>query len=77
MSPEASEEPEALDPADEPIESSPQTPEPQSAALIVFKLEDDQGNIQTDVKWQGDIRPTEVETLLKLGLQGWQRQIGV
>jgi hypothetical protein len=50
--------------------------EPPLDAVIVIREEKD-GQINTRVVTNGDVRVTEVETLLKLGLQGWQKQIGV
>lgn len=69
-------------PAEPPVKAVPDVPEEQPAAdpldaIIVVRETNAEGGIDTRVILNGDVRATEVETLLKLGLQGWQRQIGV
>lgn len=58
------------------VEAAPPTAEPPLNAVLVIR-EENNGQIETKVVVNGDVRATEVETLLKLGLQGWQKQIGV
>jgi hypothetical protein len=59
-------------------EAESPAPEPEiAAAVVILKQTDAEGAISVVVTHQGDVRPTEYETLLKMGLQRWQRQIGV
>lgn len=46
-------------------------------AVIVVKVEDEDGNIGTNVIPNGDVRPTEIQTLLELAINSWREQIGV
>lgn len=53
------------------------TPEvSQPDAVVIHRVEED-GQIKTVVQPIGDVRPTEVQTLIELGLQSWRDQIGL
>lgn len=55
-------------------------PEPQAAppnGVLVLKITDEQGNISTDAQPVGNVLPTEVQTLLELGINGWRQKIGL
>lgn len=52
-------------------------PEQPLAAVIVVKRIDEDGTITPEVTFQGDIRPTEVQTLLETGVLRWRQQIGL
>ena len=67
----------AKPPEDPTPPETPQVAEDPLPAVIVARVTTDDGGLDTKVIINGDVRPTEVETLLKMGLQGWQRQIGV
>lgn len=71
-------DPGAAGPPPPPVEPA-EAPQQETAPVVIILKETDPatGNISTKVLPQGDVRPTEVETLIKLGLQAWQRQIGV
>lgn len=68
-----------FDPADrleqEPEDAAP--PEEQPGAVHIIKSEDDSGAVVVNVVGTGDLRATEIETVIKLGLKHWQQQIGV
>ena len=53
-----------------------ETPEPLNAVVVV-KTTDDEGNIGTEVVMNGNVLPTEVQTLLELAVKGWRQRIGL
>jgi hypothetical protein len=62
-------------------EEAPSTPEvegdaPPNAVLIV-RVEDEQGNVSTDAVPLGDVKPTEVQTIIELGLANWRAKLGL
>lgn len=59
------------DAAEEEVE--PEAPQ----AVIVFKITDDSGNISTDVQPINGLQPTEVQTILELGVGSWRAKIGL
>lgn len=48
----------------------------QPDAVVIHRIEED-GQIRTVVQPVGDVRVTEVQTLMELGLQAWREQIGL
>lgn len=46
-------------------------------AVVIYKIVDEQGNVQTDVGIEGGVQPTEVQTLIELGLLAWRQKIGL
>lgn len=54
-----------------------QAAEEQPNAVVVLREFAEDGGVQTKVVISGDIRITEVETILRLGLNGWQQQAGL
>lgn len=71
-----------LEPVDAPQpEASPPVPpapeEPPIDAVIVRKVIDQTGAISTEIILNGKVQPTEVQTLLELGVKGWRKQIGL
>jgi hypothetical protein len=75
MNPEA-EVPAQLVDADGPIPPSP-AQEPTLDAVVVIRTPTEDGGYKTDITTTGDVRITEVETLMKLGLRGWLDKIGL
>lgn len=49
--------------------------QPPNAVLIV-RVEDDQG-IHTEVVTLGDVKATEVATIIELGMRSWRAKIGL
>jgi hypothetical protein len=49
----------------------------QLDAVLCIRLVDEAGKISVVVQTSGDVRATEVDTLLKMGYKNWQAQIGV
>lgn len=66
------------DAPEQPIEEQSQEEAPVEAATGVFvtKTVDDQGNISTDTQ-PVNVQPTEVQTLLELGIQSWRQKVGL
>lgn len=64
----------AVELATAPENTEEETP-PQ--AVVVVKVVDQQGNISTDVQPINGLLPTEVQTLLELGIVGWREKIGL
>ncbi len=65
------------------VEAADLTPEnvdpPEATApnaVVIHRLEED-GQIKTVVQPVGDVRATEVQTLLELGILSWREQIGL
>jgi hypothetical protein len=46
-------------------------------AVIVIREFNEGGAVGTKIVLNGDIKATEVQTILELGIAGWRRQIGV
>lgn len=46
-------------------------------AVIITKMVDEQGNISVTVQPNGDVRVTEVQTLLDLATPSWRDKIGL
>lgn len=65
---------EAVEVEDAPVNAADEQP---LNAVIVVKIEDENGNIGTNVIPNGDVRPTEIQTLLELAINSWREQIGV
>lgn len=63
--------------------SPKQTPDASAAeaqqldGVLVTKDVDEEGNITTGVQTLGKVQPTEVQTLLELGLDAFRKQIGL
>lgn len=49
----------------------------QLPTVIILVERGDDGKIDTDVVAQGDVRATEIETVLKMGLNKWRQKIGL
>lgn len=60
-----------------PDQAAQQPDEQPVDAVLVIRQTSEDGQIGTIVQTVGDVRITEAETLLKLGLKGFQKQIGV
>lgn len=46
-------------------------------AVIVHRMVDEQGNIQTEVAPVGDVQVTEIQTILELGIKRFRQQAGL
>lgn len=67
-------------PADTPEPDAPAEAAPEEAppnGVLVVKVIDENGNIATDTQPIGNVQPTEVQTLLELGVSSWRRKIGL
>lgn len=51
-------------------------PEEKPDAVVIFKRTDDEGNVTTAVQPLGDVKITEIQTLIELGLRGFREQLG-
>lgn len=49
----------------------------QVPAVQILVQRDSDGNIDCDVVATGDVRATEVETVIKMGLNKWRGKIGL
>lgn len=49
---------------------------PFNGVVIVREFNED-GGVGTKVILSGNVKPTEVQTIIDLGLKGWREQIGV
>lgn len=45
--------------------------------VVVIRREEDNGDITTDVQIIGDVKPTEVQTVLELAVPAWRAKIGL
>ncbi len=52
-------------------------PEKELDAVSVVRTITEGGGVHTEIVVQGDIRATEVSTILELGLARWREQIGL
>lgn len=52
-------------------------PEEQMSAVIVLKVTKEDGSIVPEVMTQGDVQPTEVQTLMEVGLMRWRQSLGL
>jgi hypothetical protein len=46
-------------------------------AVIIHKIQSDDGSLNTAVEVIGDVRITEAETLMQLGLIGLRQRLGI
>lgn len=46
-------------------------------AVIIVKTVTPDGNFGTSIVLNGNIQPTEVQTLIEFGLKGWRNQLGL
>lgn len=46
-------------------------------AVVVIKQTAEDGSISTDVVLQGEVKATEVQTILELAVRGWRQRIGL
>ncbi len=51
--------------------------EEQPNAVLILRIEDDAGNISTDAVPLGDVKATEVQTIIELGLSNWRAKLGL
>lgn len=56
--------------------TGPLTEEPQVSGVLVAKVKNE-GIVGTEVHIIGEIEPTEVQTLLELGVLQWRQKIGL
>lgn len=70
------ETPELQEQTPEVSEQTPEVSEPEIDGVLVLKRIDGD-SITTEVQALGSVQPTEVQTLLELGVQRWRRQIGL
>lgn len=63
---------EAESEADEPAQ-----PVPPSVIVLVERGEGPNGQIDVDVVAQGDVRATEIETVLKMAVSKWRQKINL
>jgi len=56
-------------------EETPDAEQPN--AVLVVKIQDEDGSISTDVIPTGNVQATEVQTLIELGLVAWRQKIGL
>lgn len=60
------------------VAANPEPPsDPPLDAVIVIKETDPDGNLRTNIVTNGSVQPTEVQTLLELGLKGWRERLGL
>ena len=50
--------------------------DPPPNAVLILRIEDEEG-IKTDVVPLGDVKATEVATILELGMRSWRAKIGL
>lgn len=75
---EAEERAKAQDAADEAAGTLPAAPEgTQPDGVLVVKTKDDAGGINVDAVPVGNIEPTEVLTLLELGIDAFRAKVGL
>ena len=67
----ADEKPELFDPEADVTGKEDEQPN----AVLIVKITDENG-VRTEVQPLGDVQPTEVQTLIELGLQSWRAKIG-
>jgi hypothetical protein len=58
----------ALEPAEE---------EQVANGVFVVRVEQPDGSVTTDVTPQGNVKVTEIETILGLALNGWRAKVGL
>jgi hypothetical protein len=46
-------------------------------AVIVIRRDTPDGGVETDVFLNGDVKATEAQTILELGLSAWRKKIGL
>lgn len=51
--------------------------EPQKPPTVHILVKRDEGRIAVEVFATGDVRPTEIETIIRLGLNKWQADAGI
>ena len=49
---------------------------PEASGVVVLKTKTD-GVISTEIQIVGEVEPTEVQTLLELGVLAWRKRIGL
>lgn len=62
--------------SDETTETITEEGQSDLVGVLVIKTKDD-GAIKTDVQIVGEVEPTEVQTLLELGVLSWRQKIGL
>lgn len=65
------------EPADEAPEQDVEVSEPQPPATVHILVNRDGGRTAVEVFATGDVRPTEIETIIRLGLNKWQTDAGI
>lgn len=50
---------------------------PPTVHILVNRTEEGSGQVTVDVYGTGDLRVTEIETIIKLGLNKWREQAGL
>lgn len=58
-------------------EDDPDPPAAHTDGVLIVKVTNENGDISTDVVPLGDVRLTEVQTLLELGRAKWRAKIGL
>jgi hypothetical protein len=58
-----------------PAEEAPAEEQPN--AVLIVRSRDEDGNVGTNVAILGDVQPTEVQTIIELGLAGWRQGLGL
>ena len=59
-------------------EETPQSePLNEVNAVIIVRRETPDGGVETDVFLNGDVKATEAQTILELGLAAWRKKIGL
>ncbi len=61
----------------EPPEDAHTDPPPQQPTVHVIVDRQDAGNVSVDVVATGDVRVTEIESLLRLAIKRWEAKIGI
>jgi ACT domain-containing protein len=59
--------------SDEPSEDAPEQPN----GVLIVRIEDEEGNISTDTVPLGNVKATEVQTIIELGLSNWRAKLGL
>lgn len=59
------------------MDAAPDGPKEQPDGVLVHRIDDGQGGFRTQVQVVGDVRITEIETILKVGLRGFRADLGL
>lgn len=49
----------------------------QPNGVLIVRVEEENGAVNTDTVPLGDVKPTEVQTVIELGLGVWRKKVGL